>query len=149
MQRTRQCTRSLCRLLKKEWYDCWTVPCEISRVLGIFIHHGGNVSCRVSGRRKLGHGLDVPCTYILERKKKFVVKVQKNVTIKHITYTCDNCVNRLQTDENYHTHTYSSSTTLNPCIMQHAARLCCVYPVTQKTLIAIYKIAWYEFSPHF
>ena len=33
---------------------------EISRVLGRFISHGGNVSCRVRGRQKLGHGLEVP-----------------------------------------------------------------------------------------
>ena len=78
--------RAVC--VKKSGAIVGHVPCEISRVLGKFIRHGGTVSCRVSGSRQLGHGLEVPCTYVLAGKKKLVAKVLKNLTIKHIAYTC-------------------------------------------------------------
>ena len=74
--------------IKKSGAIVGHVPREISRVLGRFISHCGNVSCR--GRRKLGHGLEVPCTYILAGKKKLLAKIQiqNYLTVKHIAYTC-------------------------------------------------------------
>ena len=68
MQRTRNVHDRCAVCLRKSGAIVGHVPHEISRVLGTFIRHGGNVSCRVSGRRKLGHGLEVPCTYVLAGK---------------------------------------------------------------------------------
>ena len=78
--------RAVC--LKKSGAIVGHVLCELSRVLVKFICHGGNVCCRVSGKRKLRHGLEVPCTYELARKKKLIAKVRKKLTIKHITFMC-------------------------------------------------------------
>ena len=39
------------------------VPRQLSRVLFFFLSHGGKITCEVTGRRKFGNGLEVPCTY--------------------------------------------------------------------------------------
>ena len=39
------------------------VPREQSRVFWHFLNHGGKISCAVTGRRKHGKGLEVPCVY--------------------------------------------------------------------------------------
>ena len=33
-------------------------------VFWFFLKHGGRITCRIMGRRKLGVGLEVPCIYI-------------------------------------------------------------------------------------
>ena len=38
-------------------------PCEISRVFSFFIQHDGTISAEVSGHRRFGCGLEVPCRY--------------------------------------------------------------------------------------
>ena len=37
------------------------VPREFSRVVRHFLLHGGTLTCKVSGRRQRGKGLEVPC----------------------------------------------------------------------------------------
>ena len=39
------------------------VPREFSRVVRHFLLHGGTLTCKVSGRRQYGKGLEVPCLY--------------------------------------------------------------------------------------
>ena len=39
------------------------VPREFSRVVRHFLLHGGTLTCKVSGRRQRGKGLEVPCLY--------------------------------------------------------------------------------------
>ena len=39
------------------------VPRDLSRVFWYFLCHGGRVTCEVTGRRKCGKELEVPCTY--------------------------------------------------------------------------------------
>ena len=45
------------------------VPREISRIIWYFIEHDGTVSCEVTGPRKQGVGLVVPCHYTFCAKK--------------------------------------------------------------------------------
>ena len=43
-------------------------PKEISRIFQYFIQHNGTISAEVTGHRKIGKGLEVPCDYILKGK---------------------------------------------------------------------------------
>ena len=55
------------------------VPREISRIVWYFIEHDGTVSCEVTGPRKQGIGLVVPCRYTFCAKKKLISKLQKKL----------------------------------------------------------------------
>ena len=46
------------------------VPREISSIVWYFMEHDGIVSCEVTGHRKHGVGLEVPCYYIFSAKKR-------------------------------------------------------------------------------
>ena len=50
------------------------VPRELSRT---FISHGGSIECRVSGHRKFGDGLEVPCTYSMRGKERYIKRLVK------------------------------------------------------------------------
>ena len=52
------------------------VPKEISKVFWYFLRRGGRVSCVISGRRKHGKGLEVPCVYKCVGSKKMLEKLQ-------------------------------------------------------------------------
>lgn len=46
------------------------VPLTLSRVFHLFLKHGGQISVRVTGkRRNQGIGLEIPATYIFQHKK--------------------------------------------------------------------------------
>ena len=51
------------------------VPRELSRTMDVFIEKGGVVTCTVTGRHKKWKGLEVPCVYCLEAKKRLMTKV--------------------------------------------------------------------------
>ena len=53
------------------------LPREQTKTMWDFLMHGGHVSCEVTGRRKLGNGLEVPCTYKLTGKEKLVSRMQE------------------------------------------------------------------------
>ena len=55
------------------------VPREYSRMFHFFLLHCGRISCEITGHRKKGHGLEVPCKYHLTGDKKLVKKAQKIV----------------------------------------------------------------------
>lgn len=40
------------------------VSCSISQICWLFSKRGGTIKCRITGKRKLGVGLKVPCVYI-------------------------------------------------------------------------------------
>ena len=40
------------------------VPRTISRVCWFFLGRGGQIICRITGHRRYGNGLEVPCVYI-------------------------------------------------------------------------------------
>ena len=57
------------------------MPQEISRTSWYFVEHGREISCEVTGRKRLsdilGKGLEVPCTYTYKGKARFVRKLIK------------------------------------------------------------------------
>lgn len=50
-------------------------PCELLQMVWHFLEHGGRLTCEVSARRKLGHGLEVPCIYRLTGPRKVVNRI--------------------------------------------------------------------------
>ncbi len=55
------------------------VPRELSRLFWTFIDGGGQIKCEVTGRRKRGKGLEVPCIYKLHGSKQLISKLQKSL----------------------------------------------------------------------
>ena len=53
------------------------VPREQTKTMWHFLMYGGQVSSEVTGRRKLGNGLEVPCTYKLTGREKLVNRMQE------------------------------------------------------------------------
>ena len=51
------------------------VPRSVSRVFWFFLRRGGRISCRITGRRKLGLGLEVPCVYIFLASARLIKKL--------------------------------------------------------------------------
>ena len=58
------------------------MPRSISRVSWFFLKRGGRILCRVTGKRKLGVGLEVPCKYIFIGSTRTVQKLKKIVDIE-------------------------------------------------------------------
>ena len=56
--------------VKKDDVIVGHVPREQGKTMWHFLMHGGQVSCEVTGRRKLGNGLEIPCTYKLTGREK-------------------------------------------------------------------------------
>ena len=54
-------------VIKKSSTVVGRVPREHSRICWDFLSGGGQIVCEVTGRRKKGKGLEVPCTYKFER----------------------------------------------------------------------------------
>ena len=52
------------------------VPRELFKILYHFLKHSGEVSCVITGRRKYGVGLEVPCVYkeaiLIKRLKRLL-----------------------------------------------------------------------------
>ena len=53
------------------------IPREVSRVFSAFLLSGGNIDCEVTGHRKYGRGLEVPCIYKLTGEETIVKKAKK------------------------------------------------------------------------
>ena len=47
-------------------------PHEVSCLFWYFIEHDGTITCKVTGHRKHGIGLEVPCTYNFSTKKNII-----------------------------------------------------------------------------
>ena len=62
--------------LKKAEEVVGHVPRELSRIMFKFMACGGHITCRVTGRRKLGNGLEIPCVYILCGTKTLLAKAK-------------------------------------------------------------------------
>ena len=58
------------------------VPREVSRIFYFFLRHGGTISCEITGHRKFGHGLEVPCCYKLSSKPKHIKKALQLLELK-------------------------------------------------------------------
>ena len=57
------------------------VPRSLSTVTWLFLRRGGSITCRITGKRKLGVGLEVPCVYTYSGSAKVIEKL-----IKHFNY---------------------------------------------------------------
>ena len=59
------------------------LPRSISLLCSLFLRHGGNIICRVTGRRRRSDlpqgGLDVPCLLIFKGKKEDIEKLRQQV----------------------------------------------------------------------
>ena len=53
------------------------VPRNFSKTFYFFLRHGGSIECKITGHRKLGVGLEVPCTYTLSGKPKYIKRLIK------------------------------------------------------------------------
>ena len=62
------------------------LPRELSRTVWDFILHGGHVTCEVTGKRKLGNGLEVPSIYKFIGTKKLVSRIEELLYKKEHDY---------------------------------------------------------------
>ena len=68
--------------VKKDRAIVGYVPRELSRTMDVFIEKGGVVTCTVCHREtQKGKGLEVPCVYCLEAKKRLMTKVQRYLRV--------------------------------------------------------------------
>ena len=58
------------------------VPREFSRIFWFFLGRGGKIFCEVTGRRKHGKGLGVPCAYTITGPEKMIVKMKEMLRVK-------------------------------------------------------------------
>lgn len=58
-------------------------PREISRVFSYFMLHDGTISAEVTGHRRFGCGLEVPCRYKLQSKPKYIKRAKQILQSKH------------------------------------------------------------------
>ena len=64
------------------------VPREMSRLFWHFLQHGGNITCEVSGRRKRGKGLEVPCMYVFRGIKELIARLETLLSSRRVTNSC-------------------------------------------------------------
>ena len=55
------------------------MPREVSQLVWYFIEHNGSVVCEITGHRKRGIGLEVPCIYTFSAKKKMIRKLRRKL----------------------------------------------------------------------
>ena len=63
--------------VKKEDIIVGHVPREHSKLFWHFIQHSGIITCCITGKRKKGIGLEVPCTYSFRGKKSLVDRMKQ------------------------------------------------------------------------
>ena len=59
-------------------------PRQFSRVFYFFLSHDGTIDVEITGHRKFGCGLEVPCLYTLTGKPKFIKRAKKLVKAKQL-----------------------------------------------------------------
>ena len=55
------------------------VQVEHSQLFWSFITRGGCITCSITGRRRKGNGLEVPCSYQFLAKRKLLKQVKKHL----------------------------------------------------------------------
>ena len=63
----------------KDGFIIGHAPMELSKLFTHFLNHKGEIIARITGHRRLGNGLEVPCCYIFTGKKKLVKKLKELV----------------------------------------------------------------------
>ena len=56
------------------------VPRSFSKTFYFFLRQGGSTECKITGHRKFGNGLEVPCMYTLSGKLKYIKRLVKLLT---------------------------------------------------------------------
>ena len=67
------------------------VPRELSKIFRIFMEGGGLIKCEVTGRRKRGKGLEVPCTYKCHGSKQLISKLKKSLKLYPLAVGSSSC----------------------------------------------------------
>ncbi len=67
------------------------LPRSFSRISWFFLGHGGRIKCIITGRRKRGLGLEVPCTYIFIGSTKAVKKLKSYPAISQCMAAQQRC----------------------------------------------------------
>ena len=52
------------------------LPRETAKIVWFFLRRGGSGWCKITGRRKKGIGLEVPCVYTFSGPHKLVKKLE-------------------------------------------------------------------------
>ena len=58
------------------------MPRSLSGISWFFLKSGGHITCEVTGHRKLGKGLEVPCEYTFIGSKNKISKIRGKITDK-------------------------------------------------------------------
>ena len=66
------------------------VPRSISKVSWFFLKHGGKITCRITGGRTLGVGLEVPCVYSYSASVRMIQRLKKRLAedSTSLTHSC-------------------------------------------------------------
>ena len=64
------------------------LPREVARSVFFFIKRGGTCKCEITGRRKKGNGLEVPCIYTFTGAHKLAVKLEGLLSSSSAGYPC-------------------------------------------------------------
>ena len=64
--------------MKKNGVVVGRVPRELSKIFWRFLSNGGQITSVVTGGRKRGKGLEVPCTYKIEGKVELVQEFKRS-----------------------------------------------------------------------
>ena len=74
----------------KDGYIVGHLPRSLSKVSWFFLKRGGRITCRITGKRKLGIGLEVPCVYLYSASPKMITKL-KNVLAEESQALTQSC----------------------------------------------------------
>ena len=64
------------------------VPRELSKILWNFLRRGGQGTCEVTGPRKHGKGLEVPCTYNFEGNRRLISRLENLLEDSNSVNSC-------------------------------------------------------------
>ena len=57
------------------------IPREFSKYFWTFLEDGGKIRCEVTGKRKKGKGLEVPCVYSFTGSGEVIVQLQTSLDL--------------------------------------------------------------------
>ena len=64
------------------------LPRELARTVWFFLKRGGIGRCEITGKRKKGKGLEVPCVYSFYGPRELVKKLKVLLQEKHFSNSC-------------------------------------------------------------
>ena len=70
----------------KDGFIVGHAPRELSKLFTHFLNHEGEITARITGHKRLGNGLEVPCCYIFSGKKKLVKKLKELILKREKVY---------------------------------------------------------------